>query len=283
MGLSKQQKAQINSQVAVDPAYLAAKGTPAEYGALQMAIERAIGPGFNQQDFNKDFKVDTAAGGVGDKSWVQKHKVLTAVLAGLGGAAGGAGLAALAGGAGAAGAGAGASAATGASGTGTAGVLGGTSLATGAPGIGLGIGGTLPAAGTGGLMTSGAAAGGSMGLKSGMSKLGGMFGGSKGGGLDWTTLLLGGLSAAAGIGQHDPGTMPFKETMNYQDWRDKNGAKPIQIHSTLPPPAEGVNIPGLPFQIGGGLGRDPALDHPDILDFTPSPSGAQRRKPNGSA
>jgi hypothetical protein len=52
-----------------------------------------------------------------------------------------------------------------------------------------------------------------------------------------------------------------------------------------------VSIQGIPFQIGGGLGRDPALSNPDVLKGNPTPpdpygstppqTAVRRRLPNG--
>lgn len=43
---------------------------------------------------------------------------------------------------------------------------------------------------------------------------------------------------------------------------------PVQLRSAyVPPPPVAVDIPGVPFQIGGGLGRDPALNDPSLLEF----------------
>lgn len=42
---------------------------------------------------------------------------------------------------------------------------------------------------------------------------------------------------------------------------------PVRLRSSyVPPPMNPISIPGLPFQIGGGLGRDPALDNPALLE-----------------
>lgn len=40
---------------------------------------------------------------------------------------------------------------------------------------------------------------------------------------------------------------------------------PVQLRSTVSRGPSPVQIPGLPFQIGGGLGHDPALDDPTVL------------------
>lgn len=41
---------------------------------------------------------------------------------------------------------------------------------------------------------------------------------------------------------------------------------PARLRSSyVAPPPSPVSLPGIPFQIGGGLGRDPALDNPDLL------------------
>jgi hypothetical protein len=40
---------------------------------------------------------------------------------------------------------------------------------------------------------------------------------------------------------------------------------PTQLRGYVPRGPSPVQIPGLPFQIGGGLGHDPALDDPTVL------------------
>jgi hypothetical protein len=40
---------------------------------------------------------------------------------------------------------------------------------------------------------------------------------------------------------------------------------PARLRTTMAPPPSPVSIPGLPFQIGGGLGTDPAILDPSIL------------------
>lgn len=99
-------------------------------------------------------------------------------------------------------------------------------------------------------------------------------------GLDPTALLLGGLSMLGG----DPS--PFQERTSFrgtgadpvkqmegfhqalmgfgQSLADRH---PVRLRSSVVPqgPAP-VSIPGVPFQIGGGLGVDPALRNPSLLE-----------------
>ena len=99
--------------------------------------------------------------------------------------------------------------------------------------------------------------------------------------LDPTTLLLGALSLFGGGGGGtqeresftEPGAITDPKQSLYQAlqglYRTGQGLterKPVKMRSSyVAPPPVAVNIPGIPFQIGGGLGRDPALDNPDLL------------------
>lgn len=142
---------------------------------------------------------------------------------------------------------------------------------TSIPGVTTGVGGTL--AGTGaGLTTVGPTAAGG-----GASKwLGKIFGKD---GLDPTALALGGMSLLGGEEVDDPklslrGTsadpvMRMTEALdaikNMTSGLQERG--PIKLRSSyVPEPPSPVSIPGIPFQIGGGLGRDPALKDPSLLE-----------------
>jgi hypothetical protein len=45
---------------------------------------------------------------------------------------------------------------------------------------------------------------------------------------------------------------------------------PVQLRAVAPPPPAPISIPGLPFQIGGALGRDPAIADPSLLNVDTS-------------
>ena len=98
-------------------------------------------------------------------------------------------------------------------------------------------------------------------------------------GLDYTSLILGGLSMLGGddSGQErksfeGTGADPTKNLSEMLEAIKRLGKGvqergPVKLRSSyVPPPPVAVNIPGIPFQIGGGLGRDPALDNPDLLE-----------------
>lgn len=139
---------------------------------------------------------------------------------------------------------------------------------------------------------------------------GGIGGWLKGMGIDPTMLGLGGLSLLGGDdGQElqsydgtaaDP-VNALADALNMARNLSTHLASrgPTKLRSSFVPPAPvGVNVPGLPFQIGGGLGQDPALRDQSLLESPNSmqgldlfaPAGSQagggkavsRRKPNGS-
>lgn len=100
---------------------------------------------------------------------------------------------------------------------------------------------------------------------------------------DSKTLILSLLSLFGGGGAQptsfrDPGHMTdpkqaMQETLNgiYRLGQGVTEMAPAKLRSSYvqagPAP---VTIPGLPFQIGGGLGRDPALDNPALLEASGS-------------
>lgn len=117
--------------------------------------------------------------------------------------------------------------------------------------------------------------------------------------LDPTTLILGSLGLMKAPQQQtresfsDPGSITDPKQALYQALQSvyRMGAgleqrKPTQLRSSyVQAPPEPISIPGLPFQIGGGMGRDPALANPDLLtshgldgvmDFGPFQGIAQR-------
>src|SRR3990167_853009 len=124
-------------------------------------------------------------------------------------------------------------------------------------------------------------------LIGGLSKIpwGKIFGGGKAGGsgLDPTMLALGGLSMFGGGDEGPQKRKSFEQANSITDPRQalyqalkgsnvlgealsKRG--PVKLRSSYaPPPPIAVNVPGVPFQIGGGLGRDPALNDPSLLEF----------------
>jgi len=100
--------------------------------------------------------------------------------------------------------------------------------------------------------------------------------------MDPTSLALGGLSLLGGGDEQQqrqsyrqPGspTDPI-QALYYaisaasrlgQGMQEKG---PVRLRSSIaPPPPVPVSIPGLGFQIGGGLGRDPAIDNPDLAGY----------------
>lgn len=102
------------------------------------------------------------------------------------------------------------------------------------------------------------------------------------GGIDPTAALFGGLGMLGG-GDEGPQFKSFRGTggqadpvdalhqamsMLYRLGAGLENKPPINLRSSYvqPGPAP-VNIPGIPFQIGGGMGRDPAIDNPDLLSL----------------
>jgi hypothetical protein len=197
-------------------------------------------------------------------------------------------------------------------------VLGSGILAGGA--FGGGFGGMLPGGGGGAstaasvapeisvsssqvtpAVTSAAAAGGpSTSGGSALAGFGKLFGGK---GLDPTALLLTGLSLFGGDeGQErqsfsgtdvDPVATLKKALGAITSMGANLGSRgPTKLRSSVVQPGPSpVQIPGLPFQIGGGLGVDPALANPSLLETQnplPDPFAPQQavprtrqRNPNG--
>lgn len=114
--------------------------------------------------------------------------------------------------------------------------------------------------------------------KAGGGLLSKIFGKNK---LDPTALLLGGLSMFGGddggvkMGSYrEPGSIsdPVQAlwqalSSTYRLGQGLTERGPVRLRSSVVPegPAP-VQIPGLPFQIGGGMGKDPALSDPSILE-----------------
>lgn len=118
------------------------------------------------------------------------------------------------------------------------------------------------------------------------------------GGIDPTSLILGGLSL---FGNSDPyqkkqgynGALTSPEnslgdTLSaIQSLAGQISAQSGQNH--VPQSAGPVSIPGIPFQIGGALGTDPAmiaplkLQNPFGNQATPAQPGIARRRPNGNS
>lgn len=134
------------------------------------------------------------------------------------------------------------------------------------------------------------AAGGSDGQAGGQAPQTGILGilaKLKAAGIDPTTLGLGAAGiAAAGNGQTHPYNpyehaspeaselvSPVQSMYNYMNSLNNFGVSQNNAmrngftagSSFVPAPAKPVNIPGLNFQIGGGLGTDPALKDPSLL------------------
>jgi hypothetical protein len=168
----------------------------------------------------------------------------------------------------------------GAAGGGTAGGAGGVygvapgSLAMGSAGGGAGFFGGAAGAGTAAAGTAAAGTGAANVASKGF--LGTLFGK---GGLDPTTLLLGGLSllggddaqkrgSFVGTGQSDPtNALNFAMDLMKKLGSGLQAQGPVHLRgsSVAPGPAP-VTIPGIPFQIGGGLGTDPSLANPGMYD-----------------
>jgi hypothetical protein len=193
-----------------------------------------------------------------------------------------------------------------------AGVLGGTALGglfggAGASGAAASSGLSVPSM----PVTPGLAGTGLGGFSSsGASGMGGFFGKLFGNrGLDPTALLLGGLSMFGGDESEDPRSSfkgagaadPITALNKALSMIDQLGASLQKrqgmnmTSSQLAPPPAPVSIPGIPFQIGGGLGTDPALRDATLLQVPPppnagfqgstDPAGAgrpSRRKPGSS-
>lgn len=43
---------------------------------------------------------------------------------------------------------------------------------------------------------------------------------------------------------------------------------PVRLRTTFAPPPAPISVPGIGFQIGGGLASDPALKDPSLLEFS---------------
>lgn len=128
---------------------------------------------------------------------------------------------------------------------------------------------------TGAASGAGGAATGAEGVRSGM--MGGLFG--RNGLLDPTSLILGGLSLIGGGDDDEDNRVSFEGTgadavKNLEEAlasirgmgkslqeRDPFSARSSVVNNPFQP----VDIPGLPFQIGGGLATDPALRDPSLL------------------
>jgi hypothetical protein len=209
-------------------------------------------------------KVDEAGnfnqkGGWAGMSPAMKALIIAAAGVGTAGIAS----AAMGGGAGigASGLGSGMSAAT--SGAGAHAAGGGLMMGSGLAGAPALVGGGTAAASTA-LPLATKAAGGS----SALSKAGKLFNGK---GLDATTLLLGGMSMLGGDGTEDnltsfAGTSadPTRRMTEALDaiknmTSQVQSRGPSQLRSNLGPSPISVDVPGVPFQIGGGLGMDPAI------------------------
>jgi hypothetical protein len=144
----------------------------------------------------------------------------------------------------------------------------------------------------------------------------GMNWGSIFGKIDPTTAVLSALSLFGGDDQQqrqsfrEPGSITDPKQALYQAlqsvYRMGSGLthrKPASLRSSVvSAPIEPINIEGLPFQIGGGLGKDPALADPSLLQprsaqeqgvlqfdpfqgiaentFKEASRGAQLRRPN---
>jgi hypothetical protein len=156
-----------------------------------------------------------------------------------------------------------------------------------AAGVGAGGGASPAASASPGLHTAvpNTAAMGSQGVSQGASKMGfldtikkwALGGAGGGGGLDPTMMILGALSMLGG----DGGPNSFKGTgadpvkameAQLSDIRSlgqglqNRGPAKLSRRSVVQPGPEPVNIPGLNFQIGGGLGKDLALEDPTLLE-----------------
>ncbi len=147
-------------------------------------------------------------------------------------------------------------------------------------------------------VTTGAGTGGGNGMLGSLGKLFGK------GGLDPTMLLLSGLSmfgggegrqSFKGKGTADPVAMlQAALARNEAMGQSLQNRGPARLRSSaVSAPPQPVNLPGLGLQIGGGLGTDPALADPTLLegrglsDMTnqpypqrQAPRQAQRRNPS---
>lgn len=96
---------------------------------------------------------------------------------------------------------------------------------------------------------------------------------------DSKTLILSLLSLMGNGGAQresfrDPGQMTdpkqaLQQSLNgiYRLGQGVSEMGPVKLRSSyVQGPPSPVTIPGLPFQIGGGMGRDPALDNPALLE-----------------
>ena len=135
-----------------------------------------------------------------------------------------------------------------------------------------------------------ATAGGGKGIM-GLGSLGKIFG-TGGGKLDPTMMAIAGLSALTGGGDSGGGNQrqSFSEPGANTDPRQAlnqaieailrtgqglSERKPVSLRSSyVPRPAAPISLPGLSFQIGGGLGHDPALDDPTLLGLDRGTSGS---------
>ena len=119
------------------------------------------------------------------------------------------------------------------------------------------------------------------------------------GGIDPTSLLFGALSlfggnngpqqreSFGGTGLTDPRNALYQALQGtYRAGAGMEQRTPPRLRSSYVQPGPSpVTVPGLNFQIGGGLGQDPALAHPELLEgqgvqditqFSPFQGVAQR-------
>ncbi len=89
-------------------------------------------------------------------------------------------------------------------------------------------------------------------------------------------LIGGGMSLAGGLfgGNDQQERVPYKGAASAQNTLEQllkgiagfgsglEKRQPVRLRTTVPNAPGPVQIPGLPFQIGGGLGHDPAIDDP---------------------
>lgn len=246
----------------LDPNHV--KLSKAQRSALEQLVlqEGGVPPdAFNDMMIDPAGNLNTEHGFASQPTWLKVLEIAGAgTAAAFGGAAAGGALGAGGGG----GTGAGLGASVGAPSALSSSILGGAGAA-GGTGAGLAASVGAPAAlsssigGLGGGAASGVAGGAGIG-----SKILGGLGKAKAAGLDPTTLALGGMSMLGGDGQPNSYTgkaSPQKlleDAMAYVNAGRKPPSSTEEARRRLPSPIS-VNASPAPFQIGGGLGRDPAI------------------------
>lgn len=165
---------------------------------------------------------------------------------------------------------------------------GAASTTTMIPGTGIP---TVAGAGSTGIVAPTVASAGTTAATTGAATTGAKALAGKFSGRDMTDLALAALSlfgddqereSFEGAGEADPRRALHQALSGlYRSGQGLAERSPVRLRSSYVPSAgpEPVSIPGLPFQIGGGLGVDPALRDPSLLEGTGRTGGFQTYDP----